>query len=89
MTARNDGSSDAHAVRVTDRLPSGLTLVTATPSAGTYTLASGHWVIGTLASGASATLALEATVGTSLAIVNQASVTAQTEPDPNRSNNSA
>jgi uncharacterized repeat protein (TIGR01451 family) len=89
VTARNNGPSDAHAVRVTDRLPTGLTLVSATPSAGTYTPASGAWLIGTLASGASATLALQATVTSSLAIVNQASVTAQTEPDPNRSNNSA
>ena len=87
VTARNNGPSDAHAVTVTDKLPNGLTFVSSTPSAGGYAGATGAWTIGTIASGANVTLALVATVDSSQAIVNQASVTAQTESDPNRSNN--
>jgi uncharacterized repeat protein (TIGR01451 family) len=87
VSANNDGPSDAHSVVVTDLLPNGLTFVSSTPSAGTYTAATGAWAIGTLADGGSATLAITATVTSSQAIVNQASVTAQAETDPNRSNN--
>jgi uncharacterized repeat protein (TIGR01451 family) len=89
VSANNDGPSDAHAVTVTDLLPNGLTFVSATPSQGTYTSGTGAWAIGTLADTQTVTLALVATVNSSQAIVNQASVTAQTEADPNRSNNSA
>jgi uncharacterized repeat protein (TIGR01451 family) len=89
VSANNDGPSDAHAVTVTDLLPNGLTFVSATPSQGTYSSGTGAWAIGTLADTQTVTLALVATVNSSQAIVNQASVTAQTEADPNRSNNSA
>jgi uncharacterized repeat protein (TIGR01451 family) len=89
VTAGNDGPSDAHSVIVTDLLPNGLTIVAATPSLGTYNALTGAWTIGTLADAATATLSLTATVTSSQAIVNQASVTGQAEVDPNRSNNSA
>jgi uncharacterized repeat protein (TIGR01451 family) len=89
LTAANDGPSDAHSVTVTDLLPSGLTFVSSTPSPGTYTAGTGAWVIGLLPDNATATLSIVATVNSSQAIVNQASVTAQAETDPNRSNNSA
>jgi uncharacterized repeat protein (TIGR01451 family) len=89
VTAGNDGPSDAHSVTVTDLLPNGLTFVSATPSQGSYTSGTGAWTVGTIADNGTATLALVATVNSSQAIVNQASVTAQSEVDPNRSNNSA
>jgi uncharacterized repeat protein (TIGR01451 family) len=87
VTATNNGPSDAHSVTVTDVLPNGLTFVAATPSAGSYAPGTGAWVIGTVADGATETLSITATVNSSQAIVNQASVTAQAEPDPDRSNN--
>ena len=89
VSANNNGPSDAHSVVVTDLLPNGLTFVSATPSQGSYTSGTGAWAVGTIADNGTVTLALVATVNSSQAIVNQASVTAQTESDPNRSNNSA
>jgi uncharacterized repeat protein (TIGR01451 family) len=89
VTATNNGPAAATGVQVTDLLPSGLTFVSSTPSNGTYTQATGLWNIGSLGSGASATLALVATVTRPEAIVNQASRTGGNETDPNRSNNTA
>src|SRR5262249_33575839 len=62
VTATNHGPSDATGVVVTDTLPAGLTLVSATPSQGTYVAASGVWSVGALPDDASATLTLVATV---------------------------
>ena len=61
ITAVNRGEIVASGVRVTDELPSGLTLASTTPSVGTFT--NGAWSVGDLAAGASATLQLRATVG--------------------------
>jgi len=89
VTATNNGPSDASGVQVTDQLPAGLTYVSSTPSAGTYTSGTGVWDIGTLANGGSATLALTATMTTTGTVTNTASKTAETETDPNAGNNSA
>jgi uncharacterized repeat protein (TIGR01451 family) len=89
VTARNNGSSDAHSVTVTDKLPNGLTFVSSTASAGSYAPATGAWTVGTIATGASETLSIVATVTSGQAIVNLASVTAQAESDPNSSNNTS
>ncbi len=62
ITAANRGEIAAAGVRVTDELPNGLTLVSTTPSVGTFT--AGVWSVGDLAAGASATLQLRATVNT-------------------------
>lgn len=86
ITARNLGPSDATGVQVTDQLPAGLTFVSATPSQGTYTSATGVWNIGAITSGASTTLSLVATVTTAGAVTNTVRKTAQNEPDPNTSN---
>jgi uncharacterized repeat protein (TIGR01451 family) len=88
VTATNYGPSNASGVQVTDSLPAGLSLVSAVPSAGTtYSPATGVWTIGNLADGANATLVITATVNVAGAINNQATVTAQNEPDPDPSNN--
>jgi uncharacterized repeat protein (TIGR01451 family) len=60
VTVRNAGPNDATGVTVEDVLPSNLTFVSATASAGTYAPASGMWTVGALASGASATLTVHA-----------------------------
>ena len=88
VTVSNSGPSPATGVVVTDALPAGLTFVSATPSQGTYVAP--DWTIGTLSeTGPPATLTLVATVTAPGALVNTATITQQTEVDPNAANNSA
>lgn len=61
-TASNGGPDDAGAVKVSAPLPDGLTYVSATTAAGSYASATGEWTVGSLASDATATLAVTATV---------------------------
>ncbi len=89
VTAANAGSSDASGVAVTDLLPVGLSLVSATPSTGTYSSSNGVWSIGALPNGGSATLQIIATVTHTGSIADTASKTAQNEPDPDSANDSA
>lgn len=89
ITVSNAGPSPATNVVVTDTLPAGLQYVSATPSQGSC---SGTTTVtcnmGTLASGANATITLQAQViATSGTVTNSASVVA-TESDPNSANNS-
>ncbi|MBO9534382.1 MAG: DUF11 domain-containing protein [Solirubrobacteraceae bacterium] len=84
----NDGPSAAAGVTITDDLPSGTTLISAVPSAGTCATVGVQEVctIGTVAGGASATVTLRARVDASAAetpVVNAARVTSSTfDPDP-------
>ena len=89
LTVRNAGPSDATGVQVTDLLPAGLTLVSATPSQGMYTADTGVWDIVALAQGASVTLAIVATVTQAGRHTILASKTAQGEEDPVESNNAS
>ena len=66
-TASNSGPDAAGAVKVSARLPTGLTYVSATTANGSYASATGEWTVGSLASGASATLSVTATVGSGAA----------------------
>ena len=88
VRAINRGPSPATGVVITDALPAGLTLITPTPSQGTYEPISGLWTVGSLAAPAVATLTLVAQVDAPGALVNNAAVTAQTEADPDPLNNS-
>ena len=88
----NNGPEAASGVQVTDLLPSGLTFVSATPSTGTYSSATGVWAVGSLPVTSSATLQITATVnGSTVAgtITNTARITAADQLDPNSANNSA
>jgi len=70
-------------VVVTDTLPTGVMFVMAMPSEGSFDAGSGHWTIGTLANGATATLQITGMVSAIGPITNAASVTASTsDPDP-------
>ncbi|MFN2465389.1 MAG: hypothetical protein ABR598_03885, partial [Candidatus Dormibacteria bacterium] len=89
ITATNHGPTNATGVVVTDLLPAGLTFVSATPSQGTYTSATGAWNVGALANGAGATLQLVATVTTPGVHTNTATKTGEDQPDPNPGNDSA
>jgi uncharacterized repeat protein (TIGR01451 family) len=87
----NNGPVTATSVVVTDTLPTGLTLVTASTSAtqGSYT--SPTWTVGTLNSGASATLTITATVNLGQGggtITNSAGATSAIY-DPTTANNTA
>jgi uncharacterized repeat protein (TIGR01451 family) len=100
LTARNNGPDPAPGVVVSDALPAGASLVSATPSSGTCSGSSTlSCNLGTLASGATATVTLvvrmtsvgskvdTATVGSSA--LDTAAHSASGAGDPNLANNSA
>ena len=96
VTVSNLGPNTAHAVQVTDRFPTtGLQLLSATPSQGTFDQTTGIWTVGTVATGAgnAKTLTLTALVlapavnTIPAAQTNVATVTNSAEPDPNPGNN--
>lgn len=88
VTATNTGASNNTGVVVNDLLPAGLTLVSATPSAGSYNSTTGVWTIGGLNSGTSATLTMIATVTGAGTYSNTATI-AGTLNDPDTSDNTA
>jgi uncharacterized repeat protein (TIGR01451 family) len=62
FTATNNGASNNTGINVAALLPDGYSFVSATPSFGTYNSTTGIWSIGSGPAGASATLAVVATV---------------------------
>jgi len=92
VTVTNAGPGPATVVQLMDLLPSGVTLVSATPGQGTYDAITGAWFVGTLPVGSNATLTLQATVdlgagGTT--ITNTASVDFLSQIDTNPANDVA
>jgi uncharacterized repeat protein (TIGR01451 family) len=87
VTATNHGPNDATGVQVSDSLPVGLTWQSVTPSQGHYDPTTGAWTVGTLATGAAATLDLTARVDQAGALTNVATKTVADQFDPNPSNN--
>jgi uncharacterized repeat protein (TIGR01451 family) len=88
LIVHNKGPGTATDVFVDDPLPAGLVFVAATASQGTYAPATGIWVVGTLANGATAVLQVTARVAAFGPLVNRAEAGAdQFEPD--KSNNVA
>jgi uncharacterized repeat protein (TIGR01451 family) len=94
----NAGPSDASGVALSEvvTLPSGVTIVSITPSVGTYLPANepnGTWSVGNLATSASETLTIVMTVDASTAdgatVGNTATVSAVNEIDTNAGNDSA
>ncbi|MBN1965310.1 MAG: DUF11 domain-containing protein [Anaerolineae bacterium] len=87
LTLHNNGPLNATGIAVTDPLPAGLSYVT--HGGGTYNPSSGLWSVGAVASGASATLTITATVTSSATLTNTAAITASAQYDPNAANNQA
>lgn len=83
----NRGPDGATNVHVGDRLPIGLSFVKATPSQGSYDPVSGDWNVGSLASGARATLAIEVTVLGPGPFTNAAEVSRSDQFDPDSTPN--
>jgi uncharacterized repeat protein (TIGR01451 family)/fimbrial isopeptide formation D2 family protein len=85
VTVTNLGIDAATGVTIADLLPSGLTYVSASPSAGTnYTPATGVWQIGTLPAGGVKTLDIVVAVPGPGSFTNVAAVSTsdQFDPDP-------
>ncbi len=95
ISVLNVGPGAANGVVVTDELPVGTTLVSATPSQGTCppvppspfgtTIVS--CALGSLANGASATISLTLTTGQTPGVVPNTAMVTAAEPDPNPGNN--
>jgi uncharacterized repeat protein (TIGR01451 family) len=81
------GGIDVAGIVVTDILPSGLDFDSATTATGSYDENTGLWTVGTLATGATATLDILATVTSSALLTNTASITAAGQPDSDPTNN--
>ena len=86
ITARNDGPADASAVNVTVTLPAGATMVSAAATQGIQSQPADHVLfhLGTLSSGASATMMVVVTP-TTLGTADATAVLTAAEPDPDTS----
>lgn len=90
VTATNTGLGVASTVVINDVLPTGLALVSSTPSVGSYVASSGNWTIPIMAVGSPpATLTVVATVMSAGVITNAATLVSLAQPDINASNNVA
>ncbi len=87
ITVLNSGPNPAAGIVVRDLLPGGYTFVSATPSTGAFDPSSGLWSGVALANGASATLAIVATVNPAGPYANTAEVFAAGQPDPDSTPN--
>jgi len=88
LLATNNGLSAATNVNVSDLLPSGFALVSATADIGTYNSTTGLWTIGNLANAGSANLTLITKVNATGGFTNIATITGA-ETDNNPANNSS
>ena len=90
MTAHNYGPTNATGVTLSDLLPSGYALKSALAGGGTsYDGGTGVWTVGALASGASVTLTITATVLAAGSYDNVVTITGSAPTDPNPDNNTA
>lgn len=92
IEVENYGPANATVVQISDALPAGVTFVSAVAGQGSYDSASGEWFAGSIASGTTATLTLQAsvdagTVGST--ITNTATITYLSQYDLNSANDIA
>ena len=81
ITVRNDGPSNATGVQVTESLPTGVSLVSSSPSLGSFNTTNGVWTVGSLPIGSSQTLTLRTRVDSVLNTFNTAQVTDADQAD--------
>lgn len=74
VQVNNAGPNDATNLVVKDDLPAGLTFSASSADSGSYNLGAGEWSVGSLASGATATLTIDAVVNTIVSTTNVAEV---------------
>jgi subtilisin family serine protease len=86
VTASNLGTTDASSTAATVELPAGLTYVS-DDGGGNFNSTTAVWTIGSLAGGATATLHVTATVGSTDAQLVSAYINAQAPLDPSLANN--
>ncbi len=89
VTLSNNGPDVATNVQVTDRLPAGVSFVSAVPSQGTYNSVAGLWTVNTVTTSAPLTLVLTGTVVDASKVINTATITHADQFDPDLSNNTA
>ncbi|NNE00173.1 MAG: DUF11 domain-containing protein [Pirellulaceae bacterium] len=82
ISVTNDGPDAAANIDVRDSLPSGLSLLSANESAGTYNTTTGIWSIPTLSANGSATLVIQAMVDSIGDKINTAEIIASSQADP-------
>src|SRR5262249_49344938 len=83
------GPDAATDVTLTDRLPAGLTFVSASASQGTYDPATGLWAVGTVLPGATETLVIRAQVVSAAPAPNTITISHSDQFDPDLANNTA
>ncbi|MEI6678011.1 MAG: cadherin-like domain-containing protein, partial [Mariniphaga sp.] len=88
LTVTNNGPSAATGVAASDPIPSGYIYVSNSTATGNYNSGTGAWTIGNIANGATATLAITATVQASGTYANTATVSS-TNADQTSGNNSS
>ncbi len=92
VTVTNNGPEPATEIDINETLPTGLTLVQATPSQGTYNQITKLWAVGSLAVGNSATLTLETTVNSNISqdsLINKAFIQGLNQSDPTIANDTS
>lgn len=89
VTITNAGPDGVSGLIVSVPIPPGMTLVSATPGAGSYDPVTGRWTIGNMAPGAVLTMPFVATALSTVETVLVASVASAVEPDPNPRNNAS
>ena len=82
VTVANGGPNAAGEILVGGQLPWGPSLVSATPSQGSYQSETGLWTVGSIAAGASATLQIVGKVTTAGATTVTAELTRSNQSDP-------
>jgi large repetitive protein len=85
ITLKNNGPDAATSPSVNDAVPAGFTVLSTSPSQGTYTAPT--WAVGPLSNGASATLVIVARMTGTAPQVNTATATNPSQQDPNAGNN--
>ncbi len=89
VTLTDNGPNSASNVNISDLLPAGLNLVSASTTVGSYNTATGVWTVGTIAPGTPQTLRIAALVAGPNATTNTATITHADQFDPDTANNTS